>query len=249
MATCLGAGSAGRRGVATTGCGGAYSQSQPARPENGGRGKGKGKPTGGRATCCAGTRRPVGRELMGGWWGRGVQASERYSRRPGRTAGRCPGDPHDAGGGSRVHAARRRVRCRARAVPCRPRWCVTGKGRGAAGGLEGRASPSNSMRPGRLGFPFAGRRSHGPEQPAGGARGDVDSWEETDHVLRTANARRRPSRPDGGNHWCRVARGSPEYIYFLKESSPEYLAPDSKRDGVGTHGEVTGGRRKRLAAA
>lgn len=92
-----------------------------ARPENGGggKGKGKGKPTGGRRR--AGVGMVPGRPGIdvGGWWGRGVQASERYSRRwPGRTDHPPAGRPARAGG-SQVHAAPATGLGACGAVPCR----------------------------------------------------------------------------------------------------------------------------------
>ena len=130
----------------------------------------------------------AGRELMGGWWGRGVQATERYSRRwPGRTdgrkrprGGRVPTRRPAGAGGSQVHAALATGLGACGAVPCRPRQCVTGMREGTAArraqrrgascvrgaGAGAGAGPNSMLRPeaGWLGFlcPPVARHGHEP---------------------------------------------------------------------------------------
>jgi hypothetical protein len=98
----------------TTAYGGAYSQG---RPENWGRGKGKGKPTGGRTTCWY---RPAGRPGIDGWvvgtWGTSKRALLAALGPDGRTNGGAPRTTPavvpESTPSARRHR-RRRVRCRA----------------------------------------------------------------------------------------------------------------------------------------
>lgn len=145
---------------------------QPARPENGGRGKGKGKPTGGRRVGVGTGPAAAGRGIDGwvvGTWGTSNRA---LLAALARTDGRGPGGgwrvhPPAGAGGSQVHAARprlpRRVRCgavRCRAVPSAP---VRDRQGGAA-----RTAARRAQRRGAWCVRGAGARPHSMLRPEAG---------------------------------------------------------------------------------